>query len=251
MNYRVSSKHKPLKRLQLQPADLSKYQIPLRPSLLPAWYWRIIFAIETGGVALGTWLRPQIQMSQQAITDRLQRLSLRERTRRYGVVLNGWLLRVFETIWRGLVNLGHSGLRISRSRIHAIASWFSLHRVVARQYSGNSPVSRLETYSVDPRSLRLSPSGQQDLRRELSNARARLVEELLAEEEELTRVATRVVRLQSLIRSQEHLLAEMAHSEENPADSGRFLAATADDLVGIGKSSSREELRNIPLFWRN
>lgn len=252
MNYRVSSKRKPVKRLQLPPADLlSKYQVSLRPSLLPAWCSRIVWASRTTSLALGTWLRSQIHMRRQVMSDRLQRLSLRERTIRYGVVLVGWLSWACEATWRGLVNLGQAGLRTSRSRSHAIASWLRSRLVVARQFSWNHPVPRFEMYSTDPRSLPLSSSGEQDLRRELSEARARLVEELLAEEEELTRVATRVVRLQSLIRSQEHLLAEITHMDKNLSNGSQFPAATAANLVGFGRSSDPEELRNIPLFWRN
>lgn len=251
MHSRVYSNRKPVKRVRLLPADrLSKYPASLRPSFLLVWCWKILLIAETISLALATWLRRRIQGGRQVINDRLQRLAIRKRTRRYGVVLIGWLSWPFRTVWRGLVIFGHSGPRMSRSRTHAIDSWLHSRRMSAQQSSWNHPVSRFEAYSTEPSSLRLSSPREQDLRRELTEAHARLVEELLAAEAELTRVATRIVRLQSLIRSRKHLLAEMGHLDENPAESSQVPAKAADNLVGIVKSSSRGALRNMPLFRR-
>ena len=77
-----------------------------------------------------------------------------------------------------------------------------------------------------------------------------MVEELLAEEENLTRLATRVMRLQNLVLAQEHLLVEMAQTDENQAESSQFPAETVDNLVGIGKSSGPGKVRNMSLFGR-
>lgn len=250
MNYRIYSWRKPVKRIQLLPADLSsKYQASLRPSFLLVWCWKILLTAETTSLALAAWWRQQIQMGRQVINDRRERLALQVRTRRFKEVLNGWLSRAFRTAWHGLVTLGHSGLRMSLSRIHAISSQLHSRRVVARQFSWNPPASRFGAHSTDRRSLRLS-SWERDLSQELTEGHARLVEELLAEEENLTRLATRVMRLKNLVRAQEHLLAEMAQTDENQAESSQFPAETVDNLVGIGKSSGPGKVRNMSLFGR-
>ena len=137
---------------------------------------------------------------------------------------------------------------MSLSRTHAIPSRPRTPLVVVRQSSWNPPASRLEAYSTDRRSLRLSSPRERDLSQELTEGHARLIEEILADEEELTRLATRVVRLQRLIRAQKHLLAEIAPTDENPAPDNQFPAETADNLVGIGKSSGRGKVRNMSLF---
>lgn len=249
MNYRIHSWRKPVKRIQLLPTDLSsKYPDSLRPSFLLVWCWKILLAAETASLALATWWRRQIQMGRQVINDRSQRLAIQARTRRYGEVLNGWLSWAFRTAWDGLVTLGQSGLRTSVSRTHASPAKLRSPLAVVRQSSWNPPAPRFEGHPTDRRSLRLSSPRERDLSQELTEGHARLVEKLLADEEELTRVATRVLRLQRLIRAQEHLLAEMAHTDESQAQNGQFPAETADNPVGIGKSSGRRKVRNMSLF---
>ena len=251
MNYRIYSWRKPVKRIQLLPADLSsKYQDSLRPSFLLVWCWKILLTAETTSLALAAWWRQQIQMGRQVINDRRERLALQVRTRRFKEVLNGWLSRAFRTAWHGLVTLGHSGLRMSLSRIHAISSRLRSRRVVARQSSWNPPASRFGAHSTDRRSLRLSSPWERDLSQELTEGHARLVEELLAEEEKLTRLATRVVHLQNLVRAEEHFLTELAQTDENQAESSQFPAETVDNLAGVGKSPGPGKVRNVSLFGR-
>lgn len=251
MSYQIYFRRKPVKRVHLLPTDLSsKYPDSLRPSFLLVWCWKILLAAENTSLALATWWRRQIRMGQLAVNDRSQRLAIRARARGYREVLNGWFSWAFMTAWYGLVTLGQSLLQMSLSRTHAIPSRLRLMRVVARQSAWNPPASRFKVYSTDRRSLRLSSPWERDLSQELTEGPAGLVEELLAEKEELTRVATRLLRLQRLIRAQEHLLAEMAHTDENPAQSSQFPAVSADNLVAIGKSSGRGKVRNISLFGR-
>lgn len=251
MHSRVYSKRKPVKRVQLLPTDrLSKYPASLRPSFLRVWCWNILLAAEITGLALAHWLRRRIQIGRQVIHDRLQRLALRKRTRRFRVVVIEWLSWPFKTVWRGLVTLGDCCLRMSRSRTHPIDSWLHSRWMSVRQSSWNNPASRFEASSTEPGSLPLSSPREQELCRELTEAHARLVEELLAAEAELTRVATKVVHLQSLIRSREHLLAEMGHLDENPAQNSQARVKTVDNLLSLVKSSSRGALRNMRLFRR-
>jgi len=109
---------------------------------------------------------------------------------------------------------------------------------------------RLGAYSTQQRSLQRSSPEAQDLQ-ELTEGHIRLVEELLADEEELTRLSTRVARLQSLIRAQEQLLAEVASLDENRSESSQVAEETADNLVSIGTSSTnRREASNRPLYGR-
>ena len=249
MNYRIYSWRKPVKRIQLLPVDLSsRYPDSLRPSFLLVWCWKILLTAETTSLALATWWRRQIQMGQQIIHDRPLRLALRARTRQYGEMLEGWLSRAFTTLWHALVTLKRAGLPMSRNRSFAIPSQLRSPRMAARQSSWNPAASRFMAHSTDRRSPHVSSPRQQDLRQHLTEGHARLVEELLADEEELTRVSARVVRLQSLIRAQEHLLAVIASIDENQSESGQFPAEIVDNLVGIGKASSRGEVRNMRLF---
>jgi hypothetical protein len=252
MNYRVDSKHQPIKRIQLRPMDLlAKSPASIRSSCLSVWTRRIIHAAETSGVGLATWLRGRIQMGRQIIKVRLQGMALGKRIHRYGVVLVASLSWALRTGRQRCIKFGQAGLGMSRNMTQAITSWIRSRLVCARQHSGIHPALQWEADATGPRSLHLSSPREHDLRRELTEAHARLVEELLSEEEELTRVSTRVVRLQSLIRSQEHLLAEMACHDENLMESSQFPAATVDDLVGVGKSSSGGELRRTPIPWRS
>jgi hypothetical protein len=249
MIYQIYFRRKPVKRVHVLPTDLSsKYPDSLQPSFLLVWCWKILVAAETTSLALATWWRRQVEMGQQIINDRSQRLAIQARARRYREVLNGWFSWAFRTAWHGLVSLGQSGLHISLSGTHAIPSRLRSLRVVARQSSWNPPASRFKVYSTDRRSLRLSSPWERDLSQELTEGHARLVEELLADKEELTRVATRLLRLQRLIRAQEHLLAEMAHTDENQTQSSQFHAVTGDNLVGIGKSSGQGKVRNLALI---
>jgi hypothetical protein len=249
MNYRVDSKHQPIKRIQLRPMDLvAKSPASIRSSFLSVWSRRIIHAAETSGVGLDTWLQGRIKAGRQVIKDRLQGMALGERIHRYGVVLVGLLFWALRTGRLECITFGQAGLRTSRNLTQAITSWIRSRLVCARQHSGMRPALQWKADSTGPRSLDLSSPREHDLRRELTEAHARLVEELLSEEEELTRVSTRVVRLQSLIRSQEHLLAEMACHDENSVENSQF---PTDDLVGVSKSSSGGELRRTPIPWRN
>lgn len=116
---------------------------------------------------------------------------------------------------------------MSRNGLHAIASWLRSQQIGSRQQKRSAsdyPALRFEACSTGLRFSRLFSQREEALGRELTRSHARFVEELLAEEEELTRVATKVVRLQSLIRSQEHLLGEMVHSHEDQQESSLFLA---------------------------
>lgn len=249
MSYQIYFRRKPVKRVHLLPTNLtSKYPDSLRPSFFLVWCWKILLAAENTSLALATWWRQQVQMGQRIINDRSQRLEIQAQTRRYREVLNQWFSWAFRTAWYGLVTLGQSLLQMGLNRTHASPSRLRLMRVVARQSSWNPPAARFKLYSTDRRSLRLSSPWERDLSQELTEGHARLVEELLADKEELTRVATRLFRLQRLIRAQEHLLTEMAHTDENPAQSSQFPAVSADNLVGIGKSSGRGKVRNISLF---
>ncbi len=244
MHYQFYFRRKPIKRVRVMPTDLSsKYPDSLRPSFLLVWCWRILLAAENTGLALATWWRRQIQMGQQIINDQSQCLTIRARTGRYREVLRGWFSRPFRSGWYGLINLGNSNPATGM-----MPSRLSLLRVVARQSSGNPPASQLKMHSTDRRSLRLSSPWERDLGHELVEGHARLVEELLADKEELTRVATRLFRLQRLIRVQEQLLAEMAHTDENPTESSKVHAVTAGNLAGIGRPSGRGKVRNVYLF---
>jgi len=252
MNYRVGSKREPVKRIQLWPRELlSKYPALPRLSFLREWYARIIVATKTTGLTLFTWFQGRLQTGRQTINDRLQRMELRNRTRHAGRMLIGWVSRAFSNAWTCVAGLGQVALRMSQDVAHAGVARLSSQRLATRQASWNHPASSFNEYSTAPRSLSFSSPREQGLRQELTEAHDRLVEELLAAEEELTRAATSVVRLQSLIRSQEHLIAEMARLDEHQSDSHRFPAETADDLAGVGESSNRGELRRTPLLWRN
>jgi hypothetical protein len=115
---------------------------------------------------------------------------------------------------------------------------------------GDFTATRLGAYQTQQRSLQLLSPEAQDLQ-ELTEGHIRLIEALLAEEEKLKRLSTRVGRLQSLIRAQEHLLAEVAFSEANRAESSQVPQETADSLVSIGTSSTnRGEVPNRPLYGR-
>ncbi|BFU94093.1 MAG: hypothetical protein NTNFB02_08150 [Nitrospira sp.] len=84
----------------------------------------------------------------------------------------------------------------------------------------------------------LQPSeAKQSFRRELARSHAQLVEQLRAEEEELSRVAARVVRLQSLLRAQQSLLLDVTRGSEAERAS---LNAPFQSLVGVGMHSGRE-----------
>ena len=249
MHYQFYFRRKPIKRVRVMPTDLSsKYPDSLRPSFLLVWCWRILLAAENTGVALAEWWRRQIRMGQQIINDQSQCPTIRARTARYREVLRGSFLRAFRSGWYGLINLGNSNPATGMIRTQGMPSRFSLLRVVARQSSGNPPASQLKVHSTDRRSLRLSSPWERDLGQELAEGHARLVEELLADKEELTRVATRLFRLQRLIRVQEQLLAEMAHTDKNPTQSSKFHAVTADNLAGISRPSGRGKVRNVYLF---
>jgi len=249
MNYRVDSKHQPIKRIQLGPMNLAaKSPASIRSSFLYVWSRRIIHAAKTSSVGLATWLRGRIQTGRQIIKDRLQGMALGERIQRFGLVLVTSLSWALRTVREKSIKFGQAGFRMSRNLTRAITSWIRSRLVCARQPSGMRQALQWKADSTSPHSLHLSSSREHDLRRELTEAHARLVEELLSEEEELTRVSTRVVRLQSLIRSQEHLLAEMACHDENSIESDQL---PSDDLVGVGKSPSGGELRRTPIPWRN
>jgi hypothetical protein len=71
---------------------------------------------------------------------------------------------------------------------------------------------------------------------------------LLAEEEELARVAARVARLQHLIRAQEQLLVEMTMGGDDAADGSGLADSSAGQLVGAGKVAGRDKVRTMPLF---
>jgi hypothetical protein len=235
MKYQFYYRRKPIKRVQLQPAHLSsKYQESLQPSFMLIWCWKILVAAENASLALATWWRGKLQIGRQLISDPSQRMAIQAQARHYREELKGWFSWAFMSAWHGLVTLGQ-----------AILSRLRSSRVVARRSSWNPSASRFQMYPTDRQSLRLSSPRERDLSQELAEGRARLVEELLVDEEELTRVATRVVRLQCLILAQEQLLTEMAHADEDPAQSSQFPAVTADSLVRIGTSSSRGKVRDI------
>jgi hypothetical protein len=249
MNYRVDSKHQPIKRIQLRPMDLvAKSPASIRSSFLSIWFRRFIHVAKTSAVGLSTWLQGRIKAGRHVIKDRLQGMALGERIRRYGVVLFGLLSRALGTGRQQCIKFGQAGLRTNRNLTQAITSWIRSRLVCAHQHSWMRPALQWKADSMGRRSLNLSSPREHDLRRELTEAHDRLVEELLSEEEELTRVSTRVVRLQSLIRCQEHLLAEMACHDENSVENSQL---PADDLVGLGKSSSGGGLRRMPIPWRN
>jgi len=246
MNYRIYTWRKPVKRIQVFPADLpSKYPSSLSPSFLLIWCWNILLATEKIGLALVTWVQRLIQVGQRIINVRSQRLALQTWTGRNGERVDGWLSRALTTVWHGLVTFGQSGLPMIRNRTYATDSRLNSQLVFSNQSSGDLPAGRFEIHSTERCALHLSSPREQDLRQELTEGHARFVGDLLAEEEELARVSMRVVRLQSLIRAQEQLLAEIA-SQGNPLETNQFPAETFDNLVGIGKSSSQGKVRNMP-----
>jgi hypothetical protein len=249
MHYQFYFRRKPIKRVCLMPTDLpSKYPDSLRPSFLLVSCWRILLAAENTGLALGTWWRRQIQMGHQIINDRSQYLTILARTRRYGEMLKGWFSRAIRCGWNGLINLGNSNPATGMIRTQGMPSRFSFLQVVARQSIGDPPTSQVKVDSTDRRSLRLSSPWERDLCQELAEVHARLVEELLADKEEVTRMATRLFRLQRLIRVQEQLLAEMAYTDAPSTQSNKVHAMTPDNLAGISRSSARGKVRNVYLF---
>jgi len=74
-------------------------------------------------------------------------------------------------------------------------------------------------------------------RRELARSHAQLAEQLRSEEEELARVAARVVRLQSLLRAQQSLL--LGTTRENEAERAS-MSALFQPLVGVSMRSDRD-----------
>jgi hypothetical protein len=251
MNYRVGSKREPVKRIQLWPRELlSTYPALPRLTFLREWCARTTVTTKTAGLTTATWFRVRLQSGRQGITDRLQRLELRTRTSHVGRVFIEWFSWAFSSAWTRVVGLGKAALRMSQNMARSGVSRLRSRQLVTRQASRNHPAARFEAYSAEPRARSFSSPREQGLRQELTEAHTRLVKELLAAEEELTRAATSVVRLQSLIRSQEHLIAEIARLDGNKSDSTRYPVETTDDLAGVGELSSGGELRRTPLLWK-
>lgn len=211
MNYRIYCWRKPVKRIQVLPVDL--------PSRYPA-------SLQPSFLLVWCW----------------NILSAVEAT---GLALATWWRRQIQVRPQTISdNPQYPALKPSASELNSPV-------VVFQSQSMDFPTGRFGAYSTQQRSLQLSPPGAQTLRQELAEGHTRLGEELLADQEELTRVSTRVGRLQSLIRAQEHLLAQVTPLEENRSEGIQVPEETADSLVSIGTSSTnRGEVPNRPLYGR-
>ena len=208
MNYRIHCWRKPVKQIQVLPVDL--------PSRYPA-------SLQPSFLLVWCW----------------NILSGAETT---GLALAAWWRRQIQV--RQTISDHPQHLTLEAS---AVALNSSL--VVVQPPSMGFPAARVGPYSSTDRcSLQSSSPGVQHLRQELTDGHTRLVEELLADEEKLTRISTRVARLQNLIGAQEHLLAEIASLDENQSENSQVSAETADNLVSIGTSFSKGEARNRPLY---
>ena len=255
MNYRVGPKREPIKRLQLRPSDLSsKYPTSLRPSLMRIWAWQFVYAVEAIIRGLKRGIRRGTQLFVHLITDMVQHLALWERTSRLGKWLIEWACRGFEHLRIFLGDVIRAGRRMIARMSNTTASWIRSRRIGAWQKTTSAKVHPMSPFNVDSADTicaKLPSERQHILRRELTDVRERLMEALLAEEQELTRVATRVVRLQSLIRAQDHFLAELAETDE-PWGQNRVARETSiEKFLGVGKSSNEEEPQDISLYSRN
>ncbi|HEY6085792.1 MAG TPA: hypothetical protein VIU63_10380 [Nitrospira sp.] len=254
MNYRIHPKRKPIKRLQLHSPDLlGRYSPSLRSSPWSIRWEQFVRACERARFAMAAWAQPHIRTSRDVVSGLLQRLSLKERTRRYGVAVTQGLSWVFERTRRGVVDARQALFRISQNKVEAVALRIVSRCKAARPFSESPQPSRTEPYPAESRSLHLSSQQAHQRHRELSDAHARLTEELGKEEEQLTRVATRVVRLQSLIRAHEQLLAETLHLDEKQTHHTSQALTSTDEGMGSEGSGlvDLEDLRSKPLFWRN
>ena len=212
MNYRIYCWRKPVKRIQVLPVDL--------PSRYPA-------SLQPSFLLLWCW----------------NILSAAEAT-----------ATAVATWWRRQIQVRPQTIsdHPQYPALEPSASELNSPVVVFQSQSVDVPTGRFGAYSTQQRSLQLSPPGAHTLRQELAEGHTRLVEELLADQEKLTRVSTRVARLQSLIRAQEHLLAKVASLEENRSESSQVPQETADSLVSIGTSSTnRGEVPNRPFYGRS
>lgn len=211
MNYRIYCWRKPVKRIQVLPVDL--------PSRYPA-------SLQPSFLLLWCW----------NILSAAETISL-----------------ALATWWRRQIQVRPQTISSTPQHLALEPSASELNSPVlfVQPQSVDFPTARFGAHSTQQGSLQLSSTGAQTLRQELTEGHIRLVEELLADEEELTRLSTRVARLQSLIRDQEQLLAEVASLDENRSESRQVPEETADNLVSIGTSSTnRGEASNRPLYGR-
>ncbi len=250
MSHRVGSKGEPVIQLQLRPGGLEeKYPAFLQPSPMLVRCLRISRAVETAVLALTARVKEFSRMSYRAFNESRRRLAPGERIRRHSFLLAGWLSRGFKTLSDGLVTVGFLGLRVSRQGLQRLVSLLGSKLRRARR-SAAADISALSVtgYGLEQGSPKGLWPREQALCRELTRFRARLVEELLAEEEELARVAARVARLQHLIRAQEQLLVEMTMGGDDAADGSGLADSSAGQLVGAGKVAGRDKVRTMPLF---
>ncbi|SLM46506.1 protein of unknown function [Nitrospira japonica] len=238
MNHRVGSRPQPIKQLRIRPGELQvKYPSSLRPSPLRKWCWQTVQTCESGCHAFAIWLGRKSRAGWQVSRDGLKRMELGVRVRR------GWIT-LKESTLRGAVQCGHGvkvagqwGGRMVRDAARLIVRRFERREEKRPEHMpvAGFPMARFDVYG-DFHFLQPSEA-KQSFRRELARSHAQLAEQLRAEEEELSRVAARVVRLQSLLRAQQSLL--LGSTRDNEAERAS-LRAPFQSLVGVGMRSDRE-----------
>lgn len=238
MNHRVGSRPQPIKQLRIRPGTLQvKYPSSLRPSPLRKWCWQAARTCEIGCQAFAAWLGRQSRAGWNAALDGLRRLELGTRGKRTWVIAKDSAAHGAVWLGRGLAVAGGRGFGMARDSVRAMAQRFR-HREEKRTdqvLTSGFPMARFDFHG-DLHFLQPSEA-KQSFRRELARSHAQLVEQLRAEEEELSRVAARVVRLQSLLRAQQSLLLEATRGSEVDRAS---LNASFQPLVGVGLRSGRE-----------
>ncbi|MDF0643203.1 MAG: hypothetical protein P0111_04180 [Nitrospira sp.] len=238
MNHRVGSRPQPVKQLQIRPGGLQvKYPSSLRPSPLRTWSWQAVRACESGCYAFAAWLGRQSRTAWQASLNGLRRIELGARMRRCGIMLKETGARGAAWVGQGLAVAGQRGLALAQDLARRMVQRFRRRAVKRSNHVPTSGFSlgRFDLYG-DFHFPQLSET-KQSFRRELARSHAQLVEQLRAEEEDLARVAARVVRLQSLLRAQQSLLLEVTRGSEAERAS---LNAPFQPLVGVGMHSDRE-----------
>lgn len=237
MNHRVGSRPQPIKQLRIRPGGLqAKYPSSLRPSPLRKWCWQAVQTCESGGHAFAAWLGRQSRAGWQAAVNGLKRMELGTRVKRSGITLKDWTVRGAVRVGHGLTVAAQWGGRMARNAARGMVRRF---RRLEEKRPEQMPASGFSMARFDQFGgfHFLHPSeAKQSFRRELARSHAQLVEQLRVEEEELSRVAARVVRLQSLLRAQQSLLLETTRGSE----AGRAsMNASFQSLVGVGMRSDR------------
>jgi len=164
-------------------------------------------------------------------------MDLGTRVKRGGITLQDWALHGTVRFGQGVKVAGQWGGRTVRDAFRWVVRRFERPEEKRPEHMpvAGFPMARFDVYG-DFHFLQPSEA-KHSFRRELARSHAQLVEQLRVEEEELSRVAARVVRLQSLLRAQQSLLLETTRGTEAARAS---LNAPFQPLVGVGMGSGRE-----------